>query len=249
MHKAYVMWQNDQTREWFVVGCLEQLGEGYAFYYTRGAAHARPSFKGFPKMLDLAKRYSSNELPPLFAGRLLPKGRPEYENVLQWLDLSTKDAKDILLLGRGEGKKETDNITLHACPEQSDGFYEIKFLSHGLRYGFHSGSMEERLGQLKSGETLLPVYDVQNPADRNAILLRSGDPIQFMGYCPRYLTADFKKLLDTPESNFQITVAQVNPLAPVHFKLLCKARARWPKGFIPFASESYSPYFAYEDEH
>ncbi len=240
MSKAFVMWQDEQTREWFVVGCLEHSNGKYVFHYTMGAKKSQ-NFQPFPKMDSLDKIYQADELFPIFSNRLLPKSRPEYGDFIRWLGLDEQPQQDIVLLARGEGKRETDSVTLHACPERNqDGLYRIFFLSHGLRYGYKPENSESRLESLQRGDVLYPVFDVQNPSDPDAVLLRTGDPIQFMGYCPRYLAQDFKKLLKNAK-RFVITVAKINLDAPPRFKLLCEATADWPEGFEPCSGEDYQP--------
>jgi len=240
MNKAYVMWQDEQSRDWFVVGCLDHDGNNYTFRYTEGAKKST-CFQPFPKMERLDQHYVSTDLFPVFANRLLPESRPEHKDFIRWLGLAGQEPHDIVLLARGEGQRETDSVTLHACPEKDEeGRYRSLFFSHGIRHGYLPENSEKRLETLRAGDQLFPAFDVQNVKDSNAILLRTGDPIQFTGYCPRYFAQDFKKLqLNTKD--FRITVVQINLDAPSRFKLLCEASAEWPEGFTPCSGEDYKP--------
>jgi hypothetical protein len=240
MSKAFVMWQDEETRDWFVVGRLDHNESTYTFRYTKGAKLS-PRFQFFPQMDSFERSYTANELFPLFSNRLLPKSRPEYADFVRWLGLEGQEPREMLLLARGEGKRETDNITVHACPEKNhNGQYHILFFSHGIRYGFNPESSDKRLKDVKAGDRLFPTFDVQNPKDANAILLRTDDPIQFVGYCPRYLAHDFKELQEKTK-NLHIIVERVNLDAPSRFKLLCKASADWPEEFSPCSGEQYQP--------
>jgi hypothetical protein len=67
---------------WRPVGRLEYDGQLYRFCYTCGAR--KPGFQPFRGMETLDRVYDSEDLFPVFANRLLPPSRPEYEAFLQW---------------------------------------------------------------------------------------------------------------------------------------------------------------------
>ena len=71
------------TGGWSPIGRLEFKDGTYRFAYTNGARTAA-GFTPFSGMENLEEIYESNELFPVFANRLLPKSRPEYEAYLQW---------------------------------------------------------------------------------------------------------------------------------------------------------------------
>jgi hypothetical protein len=163
-----------------------------------------------------------------------------YADFIRWLGLQDKNPQDMTLLSRGEGKRETDSITLHACPERdSDNNYHILFFSHGLRYGFVPENSDARLKDVKSGDRLFPTFDVQNPRDEEAVLLRTDDPIQFVGYCPRYLAHDFKAL-QKQTKNFRITVEQVNLDAPQDLSCFVRLRRVGLKDLLHVAENNTS---------
>ena len=84
MKSLFVAWRPpmpDRTG-WRPVGRLEHDGGLYRFSYTRGAL--KPGFRPFAQMDRLEHVYESVDLFPLFANRLLPKSRPEYEAYLRW---------------------------------------------------------------------------------------------------------------------------------------------------------------------
>ena len=86
------------------------------------------------------------------------------------------------------------------------------------------------------------MLDVQNEFDDLAVVLRTGDPVTAVGYCPRYLTEDFDALLENCKpSDIEVYVQKVNRDAPLQHRLLCRMVARWPEGFQPCSGEDYEP--------
>lgn len=185
--------------------------------------------------------YKSNELFPLFANRLLSKTRPEYKAFLDWLNVPNSEDDPLTLLGRSEGLRGTDSLSVSPCPEKSrDGAYLMHFFSHGLRYlpDFAVHTVKE----LQPGSQLFLMPDPQNRYGAYALALRTDDPVTIVGYCPRYLSKDFLVSLknETPDAP-RIVVEQVNIDAPIQLRLLCCIRAQWPKNFEPCSGEEYQP--------
>ncbi len=61
----YVAWQAPDTRDWHVVGNLQEHNSGYIFKYTKGALKSAK----FSDMNDLCETYVSDEIFPLFKNR------------------------------------------------------------------------------------------------------------------------------------------------------------------------------------
>ncbi|MCW5557909.1 MAG: restriction endonuclease, partial [Verrucomicrobiae bacterium] len=96
--------------EWSPIGRLEFEGGLYRFVYTRGARTAR-GFTPFSGMEDLDEIYESERLFPVFANRLLPESRPEYEAYLRWSGFDSASQPDpIAVLAVTEGIRRTDMI-------------------------------------------------------------------------------------------------------------------------------------------
>jgi len=238
MKTLYLTWQDPKDRSWLPVGQLSFDGDVYQFVYTKGALKS-PNFIPFGRMLDLHALYTSRELFPLFANRLLPKTRPEYKAFLGWLNLQNSEDDPLELLGRSEGTRVTDSLTVFPCPEKSsDGIYDIHFFSHGLRY--LPDCAVQVVEKLSHGARLFLMQDLQNPYDAYALALRTDDPVTIVGYCPRYLSKDFLFLLKsgTPDT-LQVLVERVNSDAPIQLRLLCNLRAPWLEGFVPCSGEDY----------
>jgi hypothetical protein len=238
MKVLYLGWQDPKDRHWFPVGQLSFDGQMYRFVYTKGALKSQ-NFIPFGRMENLHVAYKSNALFPLFANRLMSKKRPENKAFLNWLDIPNSGDDPLTLLGRSEGLRGTDALMVFPRPEKSgDGTYHVHFFSHGLRYLSHDAV--QAINGLHRGSRLFLMPDPQNPHDRDAVALRTDDPVTIVGYCPRYLSKDVLLLLksgapDTPE----VTVERVNNDAPMQLRLLCSLRAPWPEGFEPCSGEDY----------
>ncbi|MDA2930622.1 HIRAN domain-containing protein [Acidobacteria bacterium AH-259-O06] len=239
MKILYLAWQDPDSRRWFPVGRLTS-NDVYRFVYTKGAKES-PNFIPFGRMTRLDTIYESGELFPLFANRLLPKTRPEYKDFLHWLNLQENEADPIALLARTEGIRKTDSLMVFPCPEPDrDGKYNVHFFSHGIRY--LPDHAIQLINNLRPGAQLYLMPDPQNPHDKFAISLRTGDPATIVGYCPRYMTGDFHHVLDACDPNkVGVAVERVNRDAPIQLRLLCQMTVHWPENFQPCSTELYEP--------
>lgn len=239
MKALFIAWQDTKTRRWAPVGRLTREGSLYLFVYTRGAEEM-PNFRPFGPMQDLHKAYRSEELFPIFANRILAKNRPEYQDYLKWLGLSEARYDALDELARTGGLRATDALELFPCPEPTDGKnYEVYFFSRGLRH-MHAEN-QKRARQLKSGERLYLMQDLQNFHDSMALLMRTGDPITLVGYAPRYYSAEFTQLIKAAghPDQVKVTVEQVNADAPIQYRVLCKLSSPWPANFSPCAKREF----------
>lgn len=237
MNELVVAWQNQSNREWIPIGILCYDGNFYTFSYTRGAKRAKESgFKLLPRMDILEQTYYAPKeaLFPTFANRLLTKSRPEYEDYKQWLSLDGDNAMEEL--AKNNGIRATDSIQLYAIPQKQDNQYKLEFFSHGISHlNFH---YQQRVAELKAGEKLFIAKDVQNKFDNNALLIRTKDPVEIVGYIPRIYAKDISCLLDNDKSA-SLEVKQINKDAPMQFQLLCSFNAKWNSKFKPFGSEDF----------
>lgn len=239
-NKVFLAWRDPVTHGWFPVGQLSQSGGEFQFVYTKGAEQS-PNFQPFGRMTDLHSVYVTTELFPLFSNRLLPKSRPEYRDFLSWLGLDERSGDALTLLSRSGGERATDTLQVVPCPEPSeDGSYRVEFFSHGIRH--LPGEAQERIKALSPGERLYLMRDAQNEQDEMALMMRTGDPISNVGYCPRFYSGEFSRLLElTHPKDVVVTVAAVNLSAPLQFRLRCRLTAPWPSGFTPCAQEDFRP--------
>lgn len=236
MKTLFVAWQDPESRRWAPVGRLSRENGNYQFVYTHGAEEM-PNFRPFGRMQDLHAVYKSAELFPLFANRILPKSRPEYQDYLSWLGLTGAQCDALEELARTGGLRATDSIELFPCPE-SGKRYEVYFFCRGIRH-LHAEN-QERARNLKPGERLHLMQDLQNEYDDMALLLRTGDPITLVGYAPRYYSAEFTQLISsTGPDQVKVTVEQVNRDAPIQYRVLCKLTSPWPENFMPCSGEEF----------
>ena len=222
MKKLFIAWKDEQEHKWLTVARLSYIKDtdtsNYIFCYTRGAKESK-NFVPFGRFVNLERVYKSNTLFPLFENRILKSNRPEFKDLLTWLDLdqSSYDPLDILALT--EGKRATDSLEIFPCPDVKDGKLSINFFSHGLSH--INNWSEANMMSLQPGSRVYLCPDPQNFKDANAILLRSDDPITFVGYCPRYLAKFFNGILKTNLNSVEIVVKKINLNAPNSYKVLC----------------------------
>lgn len=216
----YVAWQAPDTQNWHVVGNLQEHNSGYVFKYTKGALKSA-KFTKFSGMNDLRETYVSKELFPLFKNRLLSPKRPEYPQFIKWLGLKDEDVNPIDILARSGGLRSTDQLQIFKRIDvNSSGEFEHLFFLHGLN---HLNSMaNNRVSELKPGQVLYLCLDSQNDQDSDAVFARADKPAEIVGYSPRYLTYDLKKMLSDDPRSVTLTVEKISKDAPHNYRLLCK---------------------------
>lgn len=242
MKTLFLAWQDPHSRTWFPIGKLTQEAGLYHFSYLRGALQAQEqaSFQPIWAFPDFHQPYTSTELFPLFANRLLRPSRPDYKDFVQWLNIPETEDDPIALLARSGGRRKTDSFEVFPCPERDEqGAYHIHFFAHGLR---HFPEAEQTYVQsLQPGTPLLLMHDVQNGVDSRALILRTND-LHVVGFCPRYLTQDFFELVCQFPQQVHGQVERVNlPPTPIQFRLLCNLTAKWTDDFQPFSGPIYQP--------
>lgn len=229
-----VAWQSPLTMEWIPIGRLCKKDDLFYFVYTQGVGSAeKQGFLPFRYMTDFTKEYTSQQLFPTFANKILPKSRPEYNNYKQWLGLNGDNVLDELAMNNGI--KATDNIELYAIPEKKE-FYRVEFFAHGLRH--LPVYIENRFKKLKEKDTLYLAQDVQNTSDDSALIIRAESPAELIGYVPRIYTKDITTLLKS-DKKAELKVKKINIEAPLQFRLLCEFRAKWKKDFEAFQDEKF----------
>ena len=243
MNALFVAWrppQTDDTTGWRPVGRLVHDDGIYRFFYTAGAR--KPGFQPFPGMIALDQVYESEKLFPIFENRLLSANRPEYEAFLRWSGFDgATPPEPIVILGVTEGRKETDAIEVFPCPiPDQDHCYFNRFFLHGIRW--MPRIVTEYVNKLQPGDELKLMLDIQNPADENAVSVRTETDRTMIGYVPRYLAHDVYHLFQTCDVDFiELTVCRVNLDAPLQNRLLVEMRACWPETFRPCSSPDFTP--------
>ena len=240
MNALFVAWHtNEPPPVWGPVGRLEHENGLYRFRYTQGA-NTLSGFQPFDGMDDLQQVYESDQLFPLFTNRLLSASRQEYRPYLTWSGFDPDDPPEpLMLLGRTQGIKQTDAVELFPCPvPDSLGCFVNHFFLHGLRY--HLPNAGPALERLHNGDELEIRPHPLNPVDANAMaIFAEGTQL---GYIPRYLAADVKRLIQKcPSKTVRLVVQRVNRDAPMQQRLLCRLNACWPPEFQPCQGLEFQP--------
>lgn len=216
----YIAWQAPDTRDWHVVGNLQSQDNGYTFNYTHGAKKSE-KFTPFSGMTDLGKKYVSKDLFPLFKNRLLSPKRPEYSKFIEWLGLSKDNASPIEVLARSGGIRGTDQLQIFKKIEADEsGYIEHYFFAHGLSYLTESAN--KRVSTLKADDPLKLLSDSQNDYDEHAIVIRTQQPVEIVGYCPRYFAETISTILKDAPKSIELKVHQISTDSPHSYRLLCK---------------------------
>jgi hypothetical protein len=240
LNSVYVIWQDEESRLWHPVAKLTFDKGIYRLNYTQGVINAK-RFQPFPRMHDYSTVYESNELFPFFTNRIIQPNRPEFQKILSWLDTSVEDFNPLDFLGTTSGEKETDNYRILQTPKRSGSRYYFTFFASGIRYLPDANKVE--INSLTPGERLNFSFDQKNQYDDNAILLHTKKKNVHIGFCPKYLTKDFKSLINNNQNkSSHFLVKKVNFDAPSQYRLLCSFETDWPDDFIPFVSNDYLAY-------
>lgn len=239
----FVAWQSPAQRLWFTVGKLTSADGRFRYNYTRGAALAKDSgFKPFTAFPDLLVSYESERLFPFFKNRLLSRSRREYSDFVRWVSGHEKSHDPIILLARSGGIRMTDSLELFPKPERDErGHFHLHFFAHGLRY--MPASAAKRAEELRRGDRLLIMKDFQNPADPQALMLRTEgkyeQDIYFTGYFPRYLAGDVAPYIEDPGWG-PVRVLRVNPPpAPIQYRVMCCFEFHPPENARLFEGEEF----------
>ncbi|HEB9322059.1 HIRAN domain-containing protein [Campylobacter coli] len=224
-----VCWRSSKAKKWFFIGELSYENNRYKFVYDENIYEAQEQgFELFTNLSDVKLNYYSYELFPVFANRLLSKSRSEYKKYQEWLDL--KDDKNPLEeLSKNNGFRVVDFIALYLIPKVQKK-YVVEFFLHNVDCIFE---YQKCLNQIKQGDNLYLAKDIQNKFDKNAILVRTKDPMSILGYIPRIYNEDIASILAYDE-NATLSIKKINKDAPVQFQILCRFEAKWPKNFIAF---------------
>lgn len=237
MNSVYILWQDQVTTLWHPVAKLTRERDLYRLNYTRGA-NASNNFTPFPNMDNLDKVYESHELLPILQNRILPKSRPEFKDLISWLDLDPVEFDPLDYLSITGGVRKTDNYRILKLPDLIDGKYIYDFLISGIHY--LNDDAKCVIENLKEGEELQYYFETNNPVDKRAIALTEKKSGCFIGYCPRYLVRDFRKLIEGGEDGDSIfRIKKVNSKAPASYRVICSFESLERKDYKPLMFDEY----------
>lgn len=239
MRKLFLTWQHKESRKWFPIGQLTFDDEVYRFFYIKGAIEAQEAagFQPLVSFPDFREVYESDELFPMFANRVMPSSRPEYQQTIEYLSLAEDLNDPLAFLARSGGAKVTDNFEVFCYPKIESGKFHLHFFAHGLRY--LPPCSIERIGQMHREDRILLAHDFQNPFESDALVLRTQDNY-IVGFCPSYLLDDMNQV--RRKENIEVCVERVNNEdAPLQFRLMCRLIFSTTESYKPFSSGNYAP--------
>lgn len=235
----FVSWRDPESGSIHPIGRLVRRvssdGETFSFAYLK-LAETLDRFSPLGGLPDLHRRYDSEWLFPVFANRLMPRSRPDYDALASRLDLSG-DADPFEVLARTGGRRATDRIEVFAGPERtSAGQSTVLFFARGIR---HIDGAPEAVATLRPGDHLTLVDDSENQHNPRAVLLRISDGRR-IGWIPDYLVDHVHDLRELNRAEPIVVVEHVNGAdAAPHMRLLCRHLAPWPAGYEPFSGPDF----------
>lgn len=235
----YVAWQEQATRTWHTIARLRRVGDEYEFLFTRGVTKLNSIPLDLFRM-DVNKRYRSAELIPLFRNRLLSRSRTDFSKVARWLNLKG-DEDEFESLSKFGLIPGTDAVLIYPAPQIEAQTYSVDFFVHGIRH-MHP-EVISHCNEIAEGSRLLPVLDVQNPVDLNAVAFRTENDCRLVGYLPTFYADDIHSILADPSQaeTARVTVIRNNTDAPIQLRLLCTFNAKVSEGFSSLSSEVHRP--------
>ncbi|MCX4246810.1 hypothetical protein [Paraliomyxa miuraensis] len=245
--RLIVNWRHESTRAIVPVAELvatraaaEPREVRYEFGYIEGVRRALElGFQPFLAFPHLDRRYAGSNLFPFFRNRVLPSTRPDYAAYVEALGLSVQNATEVELLGRSEGRRQTDRVeTVLAAERDPDtGRYVTFFLLRAVR---HIPGAETVIAEMRPRDELEAVPEPTNEHNPGARQLRFEGSI--VGYIADYLLTDLDRLVAAAGSP-RFVVERINPPPhPAHHRVLVRVDAAWPSGFEPFDDPVFLPY-------
>jgi hypothetical protein len=239
LRDLYVAWQEPETRTWNTIARLRRTGDEYEFLFTRGVTKLNSIPLDLFRM-DINKRYRSVELIPLFRNRLLSRSRADFSKVASWLGLKGNESEfeSLSKFGLIPG---SDSILIYPAPELINRSYSVEFFVHGIRH-MHA-DMASHCDALTEGSLLLPLLDVKNPVDPNAVAFRTKSDFRLIGYLPAFYAGDIRTILSKPTlaKTAKVSVVKNNKDAPIQLRLLCRFEAEVDQDFVSLNSDVHRP--------
>ena len=235
----FVSWRDPESGSIYPIGklirTLDLDGERYAFAYLKLAERLQ-GFEPLPGLPDLYRRYEATRLFPVFANRVMPRSRPEFDVLARSVDLGG-DADPFEVLARSGGRRATDRIEVFLPPERThDGDSGVLFFARGLR---HVEGAFDVVDRLHRGDQLALVDDPANSFNARAVILRVCDGQQ-VGWIPDYLVEHVHELRQLNGCDPTVVVEHVNDSSVAgHMRLLCRLTAPWPDGYMPFSDAAF----------
>jgi len=246
--RLVVTWQHPADRNIEPVGFLDYDGQCYWFGYIRHALSVK-DFRPLLGFRDLHGAYSSEDLFPLFAQRVMDPRRPDYQRYVERLGLP-EEASPWEQITRSQGRRQGDTIQLLPQPTTDGETLTCLFLVNGVRYipdeplvldgrpiEVTREQVEAALSRLHPGDALQLVREPANKHNPLALLVMApaATPV---GWVPNLMVEDMHKLI--ARADVSVTAEHINgPDAPWHLRLLARLTARGAGDFRFFTGEEW----------
>lgn len=222
-----VIWQDPETRRLVHIGRLVAGEQGRCTFAYTADAELNPRFEPFPELPELRESYEFEQLPAVFAERVVAPTHQNYDRLLDALGFTRDEATPVELLTHSAGTVGA-NETLQIVPEpyvRSDGVEVRRFLVSGCRHAdANSAVVEERIARLRPESELHLVDEPENPKNSRAIRLHDADD-QPVGWVPDYLVDYLHKARN--EGTVRLLVEQANGSdVPWHLRILTRVEHR-----------------------
>jgi len=246
--RLVVTWQHPDERLIEPVGFLDYDGQRYRFGYIRHALSVK-DFRPLLGFRDLYRLYSSADLFPLFAQRVMDPRRPDYQRYVGRLGLD-EEASPWEQIARSQGRRQGDTIQLLPKPTTDGETLTCLFLVNGVRHvpgvprvldgrpiEVTGEQVEAALDRMRPGDALELAREPDNEVNPLAlmVLAPAATPI---GWVPNLMVEDMHRLM--ARADVSVTAAHVNgPDAPWHLRLLARLTARGAGDFRFFTGENW----------
>jgi len=248
VRRLVVTWQHPADRNIEPVGFLDYDGHCYRFGYIRHALSVK-DFRPLLGFRDLHGAYSSEDLFPLFAQRVMDPRRPDYQRYVERLGLP-EEASPWEQITRSQGRRQGDTIQLLPQPTSDGETLTCLFLVNGVRHvpdeplvldgrpiEVTREQVEAALSSLHPGDALQLVREPANKHNPLALLVMA--PVATpVGWVPNLMVEDMHELI--ARADVSVTAEHINgPDAPWHLRLLARLTARGAGGFRFFTGEEW----------
>lgn len=238
--RLYVTWR-EPSGSIHPIGLLVRRVDGesehFRFAYLK-MAETLDEFRPLAGLPNLHRLYESDELFPVFAHRVMPRSRPEFDALARRVQLGA-DADPFEVLARSGGRRATDRVEVFAPPRLTEeGRSSCHFFVRGIR---HLPEAAPVVAALRAGEVLDLVDEPENRYNARAVLLRSDGSA--IGWIPDYLVDHVHQLRGLNGADPTVIVEHVNDAdSPSHQRVLCRLDAPWPlASFEPFDDARFEP--------
>lgn len=217
-NKLCLLWQNQESRNWYHIGNLLYDQQKYYFEYQteptkRNVYDAlKNGYRIHPTFPDLDEKYESSVLFSAFARRLPSLNRKDYQVILRNLGI-TNATNEFEIMSITGGASHSDNYEF-LKPIESDGEnFKLDFYLRGWRH------YNEESESLLENDVLTLVRESDNEYDSDAVAVYKNEDKK-IGYVPAFYSQFISQMIESYEDNVRYDLEhKFDPEAPSHFKV------------------------------